>query len=102
MENIAYQLFLVLCRPNELKFTQLIAVTFTTVRPVARISQQGGQKSQGGHICKYNIECMQQPPRKKSHVTCKLYSHLPRPRKLYRYEMFHGFTSLSMRNFEIS
>jgi len=24
-------LFLVLCRPNELNFTQLIAVTFTTV-----------------------------------------------------------------------
>jgi len=48
MENIVYQLFLVLCRHNEPNFTQLIAVTFTTVRPVARISQQGDQKSQGG------------------------------------------------------
>ena len=28
---------------------------------------------------------MQQPPRKKSLVTCKLYSHLPRPRKSCRY-----------------
>jgi len=33
MEKIVYQLFLVLCRPNELNFTQLIAVTFTTVTP---------------------------------------------------------------------
>ena len=41
MENTVYQLFLVLCRPNQLNFTQLIAVTFTTVRQVARISQQG-------------------------------------------------------------
>ena len=31
------------------------------VGPVARISQQGGQKPQGGHILKYNIGCMQQP-----------------------------------------
>jgi len=38
MENIVYRLFLVLCRSNELHFTQLIAVTFTTVRLVARIS----------------------------------------------------------------
>jgi len=54
IDNIVtvYQLFLVLYRPNELTFTQLIAVTFTTptVRPVVRISQQGCQKSQGGHI----------------------------------------------------
>jgi len=41
MENTVYQVFLVLCRPNQLNFTQLIAVTFTTVRQVARISQQG-------------------------------------------------------------
>jgi len=55
-----------LTRPNELNFTQLIAVTFATVRPVARISQLGSQKSQGGTFLKYNIECMQQPLRKKS------------------------------------
>ena len=66
MESIVYQLFLVLCRPNELNFTQLIAVTFTTVRPAARISQQGGQKSQGATFFKYNIECMQQPHEKSS------------------------------------
>ena len=29
-------------------------------------SSVGGQKSQGGTFFKYNIECMQQPPRKKS------------------------------------
>ena len=45
-------IFLVLCRTNELNFTQLIAVTFTTFRPVARISQQGSQKSQGGSMFK--------------------------------------------------
>jgi len=56
-----YQLFFVLCRPNELHFTQLTPVTLTTVRPVARITQQGG------HI----IECMQELPRKKSLATCK-------------------------------
>jgi len=51
MENIVYQLFLVLCRPNELNFTQLIVVTFTAVRPVARISQQRGQKiTRGQHF----------------------------------------------------
>ena len=52
MENMVCHLFLVLCRPSEQNFTQLIAVPFTTVRPVARISQQeeGVQKSQGGHI----------------------------------------------------
>ena len=66
LESVVYQLFLVLCRTNELNFTQLIAVTFTTVRPVARISQQGSQKWQGGTFCKYNIGCMQQPLRKKS------------------------------------
>ena len=56
-------------------------------RAVARMSQQGGPKiTRGGHIFKYNIRCMQQPPRKKSLATCKLYSHLTRPRKLYRYE----------------
>ena len=44
-ENIVYQLFLVLCRLKELNFTQLIAITFTTVRTVARISQQGGAKN---------------------------------------------------------
>jgi len=48
MENIVYQLFLVLCHPNQLNFTQLIAVTFTTVRTVARISQQGGRKHKWG------------------------------------------------------
>ena len=62
--------------PNELNFTQLISVTFTTVRHVARMLQQGGAKITMGDIFfEYNIECMQQPPRKKSLVTCKLYSH---------------------------
>jgi len=70
MENIVYQLFLVLCRPNELNFTQLIAVTFTTLSPVSRILQQGGQNHKGGKFFKYNIECMQQPPRKK--VACNM------------------------------
>jgi len=51
MENIVFQLFLFLCRPNELNFTQLIAAPFATVRPVGRISQQGGGKyHKGGHI----------------------------------------------------
>jgi len=62
MENNVYQLFFVLCRPNELTFTQLIAVTFTTVRPVTSILQQGGTKIT---FFRYNIECMQQPPGKK-------------------------------------
>jgi len=44
MENIVYILFLVLRRPNELNFTQLIAVTFATVRPVARIFSVGETK----------------------------------------------------------
>jgi len=69
MENVVYQLFLVLCRPKELNFTQLIAVTFTTVRPVTRILQQGGGNHKGGtflnttwNVCfKYNIECKQTP-----------------------------------------
>jgi len=43
IENIVYQLLFVLCRPNEINFTQLIAVTFATVRPVARISQRGAK-----------------------------------------------------------
>jgi len=55
MENIVYQLFLVLCRPNELNFTQLIAATFTTVSPVARISQQGGKELQGAAHFKNTI-----------------------------------------------
>jgi len=50
MENIVHQLFSVLCCPNELNFTQLIVVTFTTVRPVARISQQRRPKITRGHI----------------------------------------------------
>ena len=36
----------------------------------------GGTKiTRGGHIFKYNVECMQQPPRKNSLAICKLYSH---------------------------
>jgi len=32
---------------------------------VARMSQQGGAKNyNGGHISKYNVGCMQRPPRK--------------------------------------
>jgi len=50
MENIVYQLFLVLCRPNELNFTQVIAVTVTTVIPVARIWQQGAKNHKGAHF----------------------------------------------------
>jgi len=53
-------------------------------------SRGRGQKSQGRHIFKYNIGCMQQPPRKKSLAICKLYSHLTRPRNLYRYERRTG------------
>ena len=49
------------------------------------VAARGGQKAQGGNIFKCNIRCMQQPPRKKSFGTCKLYSHLTRPRKLYKY-----------------
>ena len=70
MENIVYQLFLVLRHPNELNFTELMAVTFNTVRPVARISQQGTKNHNGEHIFKYNIDCMQQQPRKMSLATC--------------------------------
>ena len=46
----------------------------------------GDEKSQGETFFRYNIECMRQPQRKKSLAICKLCSHLPRPRKLYRYE----------------
>jgi len=60
-------------------------------RAVARMSQHGDQKSQGGHIFKYNIGCMQQLPRKKSLAICKLYSHLTRPKKLHRYERRAGW-----------
>ena len=89
MENTVHQLFLVLCRPNKLNFTEMIAVTFTTVRPVARISQQGAKNHKGGGtFFKYGIDCMHQQPRKKSLATCKL--HLPRPRKLYKYERRTG------------
>jgi len=35
---------------------------------------------------------MQQPPRKKSLAICKIYAHLTRPRKLYRYERRTGWT----------
>ena len=90
--NIAHQLLLVFCRPNQLHFTQLIAVTFTTVWPVDRTSQQGVKNHKGGTFFKYNIECMQQPLRKKSLTACKLYSHLSRPRRLYRYERLIGRT----------
>jgi len=48
-----YQLFSVLCRPNELNFTQLIAVAFTTVRPITRNSQRGrGGKN---HTAEHNF-----------------------------------------------
>jgi len=70
MENIVYQLLFILCLPDELNFTQLIVVTFTTVWPVARSSQQGGCKNhKGGTFLKYDIECMQQPQRK---VACDM------------------------------
>jgi len=62
-------------------------------RPVARISQQGGQTSPGeGTFLKYNIGCMQEPPLKQTLVTCKAYSHLTPPRKLYRYERRTGWS----------
>jgi len=64
MENIVYQLFLVVCRPNQLNFTQLIAVTFATVSPVARISQQGAKNHKWRHILKIQYWWMQEPPRK--------------------------------------
>jgi len=92
MENIVYQLFLVLCRPNELNFTQLIVVTFTTVRPVARISQLGGCKNHevGAHFLN-TILNVRSNRHEKSLATCKLYSHLPRPRKLYIHERRTGW-----------
>jgi len=47
----------------------------------------GGPKvTKGGTFLKENVGCTQQPPRKKSLATCEFYSHLTRPRKLYRYE----------------
>jgi len=39
-----------LSSPNELNFTQLFEVTFTAVRPVARISQQGRIYKGGEHF----------------------------------------------------
>jgi len=60
-------------------------------RAVARMSQQGGTKITRGHIFKYIVGCMQQPPWKKSLAICKLYSRLTRPRKLYRYERRTGW-----------
>jgi len=90
MENIVYQLFFVLCRPNELNFTQLIAVTFFTVRPVDRISRQRRKKSQGGNIFKIQYWMYAATATKKVAATCKLYSHLPRPRKSYRHERRTG------------
>jgi len=50
MESIVYHLFLVLCRPNELNFTQLIPVTFTTVRPSQGFRSRGGPKITRGNI----------------------------------------------------
>jgi len=84
MENIVYQLFLVLCRPtnrSNFYYSQARRQDFAAGRP---------RFTRGDTFLKYNIECMQQPPRKNSLATCKLYSHLPRPRRLYRYECRAG------------
>jgi len=35
-----------------------------TPRAVAKMSQQGSKITRGGHIFKYNVGCMRQPPRK--------------------------------------
>jgi len=53
MESIVYQLVLVLCRPNEQNVTQLIVVTFATVRTAASISHQGAKYHKEAHI--FNI-----------------------------------------------
>ena len=55
------------------------------------VAAGGGKNHKRGHIFKYNVECMQQPPWKKSLAICKLYSRLTRPRKLYRYERRTGW-----------
>jgi len=39
------------------------------------IPARGTKNHKGGNIFKYNVECMQQPPRKKSLAICKFYSH---------------------------
>jgi len=40
---------------------------YCQIRPVARISQLGGKK-QGGHIFKYNIECLGVQPWNRGHI----------------------------------
>jgi len=40
----------------------------------------GAENHKGSTFLKHNIGCMQQPLRKKSLATCKLYSHLTRPK----------------------
>ena len=47
--------------PN-VRFISLATAPNIEIRPVAKISQQGGQKPQKGVTCfKYNIRCMQHP-----------------------------------------
>jgi len=70
MENIVYQLFLVLCRPNGLNFTQLIVTMLRHSGSSPGFRRRGGGKNhKGGTFFKYNIERTQQPPRK---VACDM------------------------------
>ena len=86
MENIVYQFFIILCHPNEQNFTQLIAVTFTTLRPFARISQQGVKNHKGTHLLNaiLNVCSNQHEKSRLRHVN--FIRIQTRPRKLYRYE----------------
>jgi len=64
MKSIVYQLFLVLCRPNELNFTQLIAVTFTTVRPQPRFRSREAKSHKGAHFLNTILNVCSNPHKK--------------------------------------